>query len=100
MWQQEFNEKKFVLAKNINSLRLERYVAQERLALESDVDRTLVSKIERQIGNPSLEILVKLAAALKVNVVMLLTDKNEILLGGLKKGKSNPLIINKSELKK
>ncbi len=76
MWQQEFNEKKSVLAKNIKELRLERRIAQERLALESNVDRTLVSKIERQLGNPSLEILVKLAAALKVDMVMLLTDKN------------------------
>lgn len=45
MWRQEFNERKSVLAKNIKALRLERRVAQERLALESDVDRTLVSKI-------------------------------------------------------
>jgi DNA-binding XRE family transcriptional regulator len=50
-------------------------IAQERLGLESGVDRTLVSKIERQIANPSLEILSKIAAYLEVSVIELLTKK-------------------------
>jgi len=43
-------------------------LAQERLALEAGVDRTLVSKIERQIANPSLEILIRLALSLNISV--------------------------------
>ena len=56
------------LAKNLKRLRSERGLSQERLALESNVDRTYVSKIERGIGNPSLEVLVRLAGRLEVKV--------------------------------
>lgn len=75
MWEREFDKRKAVLAANIKTIRLEKGLAQERLALEAGVDRTLVSKIERQIANPSLEILVKLALTLKVSVTSLLSDK-------------------------
>jgi len=75
MWKKELDRRKAVLATNIKALRLEMGLAQERLALEAGVDRTLVSKIERQIANPSLEILVKLAVILKIPVTTLLTDK-------------------------
>jgi transcriptional regulator with XRE-family HTH domain len=72
MWEKEFAKRKAVLALNIKAIRLEKGLAQERLALEAGVDRTLVSKIEREIGNPSLEILIKLAIVLKVKVSSLL----------------------------
>ena len=75
MWEQDFEATKAILSKNIKSLRHERGIAQERLGLESGVDRTLVSKIERQIANPSLEILTKIAAQLQVTVTELLTKK-------------------------
>jgi transcriptional regulator with XRE-family HTH domain len=75
MWEKELNRRKAALAANIKAGRLEMGLAQERLALEAGVDRTLVSKIERQVANPSLEILVKLAAVLKTPVQELLTDK-------------------------
>ena len=56
MWENELTEIRQVLSDNIKSLRKQRKLAQERLALEAGVDRTLVSKIERQVSNPSLEI--------------------------------------------
>lgn len=74
MWEKELVKKKNALASNIKRIRLESGLAQERLALEAGVDRTLVSKIERLVANPSLEILVKLATALKVSVDVLLQD--------------------------
>lgn len=46
MWERNFEVSKAILSKNIKSLRRERGTAQERLGLESGVDRTLVSKIE------------------------------------------------------
>jgi transcriptional regulator with XRE-family HTH domain len=73
MWETNFLALKATLSENIKRLRRERGIAQERLGLESDVDRTLVSKIERQIANPSLEILSKIATQLDVSVVTLLT---------------------------
>ena len=72
MWNRELDKRKVALALNIKALRLKIGLAQEKLALEAGVNRTLVSKIERQIANPSLEILVKLAVTLKVLVTTLL----------------------------
>ena len=75
MWEKEFKKLRMNLGRNIKSIRLEQGLAQERLALEAGVDRTLVSKIERLIANPSLEILTKLATVLDVSVTRLLADK-------------------------
>ena len=47
---------------------LGRGLAQERLALDAGVDRTVVSKIERAVTNPSLEILLRLANQLEVEL--------------------------------
>ncbi len=43
-------------------------IAQERLALDDSVDRTLVSTIERAVTNPSIEILLKLSNQLDVDL--------------------------------
>ena len=63
------------LAVNIKKIRQAKGVAQERLALDAEVDRTVVSKIERCVGNPSLETLVKLANRLDTTVSELLSPK-------------------------
>jgi transcriptional regulator with XRE-family HTH domain len=76
MWERELARKKNLLALNIKRIRLERGLAQERLALEAGVDRTLVSKIERVVANPSLEVLVKLATALQVSTQTLLSEES------------------------
>jgi len=60
------------LALNLKSIRLAKGLAQERLALDAGVDRTVVSKIERAVTNPSLEILLRLANQLDVEVGQLL----------------------------
>lgn len=75
MWESDFKELKLILSTNIKQLRNEKNIAQERLGLEAGVDRTLVSKIERQIANPSLEILTKIAYQLDVSVVDLISKK-------------------------
>jgi len=60
------------LAINLRKLRLAKGLAQERLALDAGVDRTVVSKIERAITNPSLEILLRLANQLDTSLSSLL----------------------------
>lgn len=60
------------LSDNIKRIRRERGLAQERLGLEAGVDRTVVSKIERKLANPSLEVLIRLADTLDVPVSDLL----------------------------
>ena len=63
------------LALNMKHLRGVQGVAQERLALDAEVDRTVVSKIERCVGNPSLDTLLKLANRLDTTVAALLAPK-------------------------
>ncbi len=94
MWENELTEMRQVLSDNIKSLRKQRKLAQERLALEAGVDRTLVSKIERKVSNPSLEILVKLALTLQVPVWRLLTsaEKQTTLIARRGGAPSKPLI--------
>jgi transcriptional regulator with XRE-family HTH domain len=72
MSKRELGELQLSLSENIRYLRGQQGLSQERLALEAGVDRTLVSKIERVIANPTLEVLVKLAIALQVPVIRLL----------------------------
>lgn len=68
----ELCELQFALSNNLRELRVQKGLSQERLALEAGVDRTLVSKIERVIANPTLEVLTRLAIALDVTVPRLL----------------------------
>jgi transcriptional regulator with XRE-family HTH domain len=73
----DFLEIQLVLSDNIKRLRAARGLAQERLGLESGVDRTMVSKIERRIANPTLEMLVKLANTLEVPIGDLLSKDEQ-----------------------
>lgn len=73
----DFHELQLVLSENIKQLRMARGLAQERLGLEAGVDRTMVSKVERRIANPTLEMLVKLANTLEVPVTELLCKRGE-----------------------
>ena len=72
-----FTQLQATLSGNIKRLRLERGLAQERLGLESGVDRTQASKIERCVTNPTLEAIYKIAQALGVPVSELLTDRDD-----------------------
>ena len=72
MHPQTLEELKADLASNLKGIRKARGLAQERLALDAGVDRTVVSKIERGVTNPSLEILLRLANQLNVEVSQLL----------------------------
>jgi transcriptional regulator with XRE-family HTH domain len=73
MYEKDYVRYKAKLSKNIKNFRRELGLAQEKLALEAGVDRTLVSKIEREISNPSLEILIRLSSTLNVTVADLLS---------------------------
>ncbi len=72
MWQSELKELKINLSENVRVLRGSQGLSQEQLAFEAGVDRTLVSKVERTIANPTLEVLTKLAVVLGVPVASLL----------------------------
>lgn len=65
------------LAQNVKALRAELGLSQEQLALDSGIDRTYVSQLEREIINPSLLVLVKLSLRLGVDVVDLLQSHDQ-----------------------
>ena len=60
------------LSDNIKKARHKVGLSQEDLAHEADVNRSFVGQIERCLANPSLDVIVKLATALKIDVADLL----------------------------
>ena len=61
------------LARRLRALRAERGLSQEALADLADLHRTYVGSIERRERNVSLDNVERLAAALDVDIVELLT---------------------------
>src|SRR5690242_5834359 len=57
-----------LVAWNVRRLRVERDVSAEALAAESGVDRAYVSRIERALANPTIEVLERLASVLGIEV--------------------------------
>lgn len=60
--------------KAVRRRRRELDLSQEELAERAELHRTYLSDIERGEGNPSLEIIEKLANALDISVVSLFSD--------------------------
>jgi len=60
-----------LVAYNLRRLRVARGISQENLAVDADVDRTYISRLERGIENPTMKTLDKLAKALDAAVVEL-----------------------------
>lgn len=50
----------------LREIREGKEISQERLALESGLDRTYISLIERGINSPSIRVVVKIASILKI----------------------------------
>ena len=57
-----------VFGKVIKELRINKKISQEKLALESDIDRTYISDIEKGERNVSLLIIDRLAKALQISL--------------------------------
>ena len=56
------------VGKNVRKLRLERELTQEKLAVDTGIDLTYLGGIERGRRNPSLLVMVRLSAALNVDL--------------------------------
>lgn len=65
-------EGRVILAKNMKRLRKERGMSQEELAHLAQIDRTYVSALERRLYAATVDVMDKIAAALSVNVDVLL----------------------------
>jgi transcriptional regulator with XRE-family HTH domain len=57
-----------LVARNIRRLRVARGLSQEALAVDAEIDRTYVSRLERGLENPSVAVLERLAKALSANI--------------------------------
>lgn len=60
------------LAANLRRFRLEKGWSQEEFAHQADIHRTYISDLERAARNPSIEVIDRLAATLKVQAGQLL----------------------------
>lgn len=64
------------LGKRIRTLREERHYSQETLGFKADLHRTYVSQLELGQRNPSYTTLLKLASALSIDIVELVSKEN------------------------
>ena len=60
-----------LVAWNVRRLRVLRGISSEVLAAQADVDRAYVSRIERAVANPTIDILERIARALGVEMAKL-----------------------------
>ena len=60
-----------IAAWNVRRLRVLRGMSSEALAANADVDRAYVSRIERAVANPTIDILERIAQALGVEIAEL-----------------------------
>jgi transcriptional regulator with XRE-family HTH domain len=58
----------------IRSYRKERRISQERLALDSDLQRSFISRLERGLTQPTLVTIFELAQALDVEPLQIIAD--------------------------
>lgn len=68
MAENDFPSERQVLGEHVRQKRKLLGISQEELAFRAGLDRTYVSQIERGIGNPSLTVLLRLAAVLRVKI--------------------------------
>ena len=66
-----------MLALNLKRLRADRGLSQEDLADRADIDRTYISSLERSVYAAGIDVVDRLAKALGVTVVDLLTPPED-----------------------
>lgn len=57
-----------LVARNLRKIRVRRGLSQESLAVDAEVDRTYVSRLERGLENPTVAVLERLAGALSIAI--------------------------------
>ena len=61
-------EMQAIVAQNIRRLRVAHGLSQEALAVDAEIDRTYVSRLERGLENPTVAVLERLSGALSVPI--------------------------------
>jgi transcriptional regulator with XRE-family HTH domain len=57
-----------LVARNIRRLRVANGLSQEALAVDAEIDRTYVSRLERGLENPTVAVLERIAKALSADI--------------------------------
>jgi DNA-binding XRE family transcriptional regulator len=65
----------------LREIRKKKSISQERLALESGLDRTYISLIERGINSPTIRAVVRIAAILQVPASRIVRRMEDLLAG-------------------
>lgn len=76
-----------LVARNIRRLRVERGLSQETLAVDAEIDRTYVSRLERNLENPTVAVLERLSVALDCRVIDLFAPSGTAKLPTLRPGR-------------
>jgi transcriptional regulator with XRE-family HTH domain len=58
-----------LVARNLRRLRVRKGLSQEVLAVDAQIDRTYVSRLERGLENPTVAVLERMAGALGTQIV-------------------------------
>ena len=66
-----------VVAWNLRRLRVARGLSQESLAVDAEIDRTYVSRLERGLENPTVAVLDRLARTLESSICDLFVQPQE-----------------------
>lgn len=62
------------VARNVRRLRVAAGLPQDAFAVDAGLDRTYVSRIERELENPTIDTLEKMAQALGVDLVEIVKE--------------------------
>ena len=62
------------VAHNVRRLRVLAGLSQEAFAVDAGIDRTYVSRVERGLENPTVAVLARVAKALGVDIVALVSE--------------------------
>ncbi len=57
-----------LVARNLRRIRVKQGISQERLAADAGIDRSYLGGLERQVENPTVDLLDRVAAALSVTI--------------------------------
>ena len=77
------------MARNLRRIRVTKGISQERLAFDSGIDRSYLGGIEREVENPTVDLLDRLAGTLGVPLAELFAEagRYERKSVGLKRGR-------------
>lgn len=62
-----------IIAGNLRKMRIRKGLSQENLAVDAQIDRTYVSRLERALENPTVAVLERLAKALDAEMIEFFT---------------------------